>query len=153
MKITEHEMRGLLTGRCVPGDVKVNEELPAYLVRKLAVLQEVIDQHNAECDRLILEKAALQEKVQKLVAEVSECRRFVAEELGPEAEIAFRGLSTERADAVIREIKAQGVEILTGKLQLLIDDGTFDAKEIGVAAGTVHTGAQIASQLRAGDVS
>ena len=43
MKITENEMRGLLTGKCVPGDMKVNEELPAYLVRKFAYLQQKLD--------------------------------------------------------------------------------------------------------------
>ena len=43
MKITEHEMRGLLAGKCVPGDMKVNEELPAYLVRKFAALQQKLD--------------------------------------------------------------------------------------------------------------
>lgn len=27
MKITEHEMRGLLTGKCIPRDMKVKEEI------------------------------------------------------------------------------------------------------------------------------
>lgn len=40
MKITEFEMRGLLTGKCIPGDMKVNEQLPAYLVRKFSDLHE-----------------------------------------------------------------------------------------------------------------
>lgn len=44
MKITEFEMRGLLTGKCIPGDMKVNEQLPAYLVRKFSSLhQELLD--------------------------------------------------------------------------------------------------------------
>lgn len=42
MKVTEHEMRGLLTGKCVPADMRVNEELPAYLVRKFADLHSDI---------------------------------------------------------------------------------------------------------------
>lgn len=42
MKVTEHEMRGLLTGKCVPADMLVNEELPAYLVRKFADLHSDI---------------------------------------------------------------------------------------------------------------
>lgn len=53
-------------------------------------------------------------------------------------------------DAYLKSVRAEGVEILTGKLQQLIDEGTFDAKEIGVAAGAVHEGAQIAAELRAG---
>jgi len=45
MNITEHEMRGLLTGKCIPGDMRVNEELPAYLVRKFAELKGAHDAH------------------------------------------------------------------------------------------------------------
>jgi len=54
--------------------------------------------------------AALQEQVRALAAEVSECRRFVAKELGPESGIQFAALSTERSDEVLREIRAQGVD-------------------------------------------
>lgn len=57
---------------------------------------------------------------------------------------------TINTDAYLNSVRAEGVEILTGKLQQLIDEGVFDAKEIGVTAGAVHEGAQIAAQLRAG---
>lgn len=60
------------------------------------------------------------------------------------------GKDTPATDAYLNFVRAEGVEILTGKLQQLIDEGVFDAKEIGVAAGAVHEGAQIADQLRAG---
>ncbi|WP_205954170.1 hypothetical protein [Pantoea stewartii] len=43
MKITEREMRGLLTGKCLPGDMRLNEDLPAYLVRKFDELQQKLD--------------------------------------------------------------------------------------------------------------
>lgn len=52
MNITEHEMRGLLNGKCLPGDMRVNEELPAYLVRKFAELK-------AQRDTLAAENAML----------------------------------------------------------------------------------------------
>jgi len=52
MNITEHEMRGLLTGKCLPGDMRVNEELSAYLVRKFAELK-------AERDAMAAENVAL----------------------------------------------------------------------------------------------
>ena len=48
MNITEHEMRGLLAGKCLPGDMRVNEELPAYLVRKFAELKTQRDALAAE---------------------------------------------------------------------------------------------------------
>lgn len=44
MKITEHEMRGLLAGKCLPGDMRVNEDLPTYLVRKFDELQQKLDE-------------------------------------------------------------------------------------------------------------
>ncbi|MFW0699043.1 hypothetical protein [Pantoea sp. R13S299] len=59
-------------------------------------------------------------------------------------------IETPATDAYLNAVRAEGVEILTGKLQQLIDEGVFDAKEIGVAAGAVYEGAQIAAQLRAG---
>ena len=62
----------------------------------------------------------------------------------------FISMQTPATDAYLNSVRAEGIEILTGKLQQLIDEGTFDAKEIGVAAGTIHEGAQIAAQLRAG---
>lgn len=62
-------------------------------------------------------------------------------------------LNTPAVDAYLNSVRAEGLEILTGKLQQLIDEGVFDAKEIGVAAGAVYEGAQIAAQLRAGEPS
>lgn len=60
-----------------------------------------------------------------------------------------RHIETPATDAILNAVRAEGIEILTDKLQQLIDEGTFDAKEIGVAAGAVHEGAQIAAELRA----
>jgi len=48
MNITEHEMRGLLTGKCLPGDMRVNEGLPAYLIRKFDELKAQRDALAAE---------------------------------------------------------------------------------------------------------
>lgn len=53
MNITEHEMRGLLAGKCLPGDMRVNEELPVYLVRKFAELKTQRDALAAENATLI----------------------------------------------------------------------------------------------------
>lgn len=59
-------------------------------------------------------------------------------------------LKTPATDTILNEVRAEGIEILTGKLQQLIDEGAFDAKEIGVAAGAVDAGNFHAAQLRAG---
>ncbi|MFK3932187.1 hypothetical protein ACI2JB_01140 [Pantoea agglomerans] len=42
MKITEAEMRGLITGKAMPADINFGESLSAYLVRKFAELNEKI---------------------------------------------------------------------------------------------------------------
>lgn len=77
-----------------------------------------------------------------------------ANEQGKDSISHLRALEIIKAEtpataACLNSVRAEGVEILTGKLQQLIDEGVFDAKEIGVAAGAVHEGAQIAAQLRA----
>lgn len=59
-------------------------------------------------------------------------------------------IQTPVTDALLNSVRAEGVEILTSRLQTLIDEGVFDAKEIGVAAGAVYEGAQIAENLRSG---
>lgn len=51
MNVTEHEMRGLLAGKCVPGDMLVNEELASYLVRKFEALQQKLDAAQEEIAR------------------------------------------------------------------------------------------------------
>ncbi|CAM8266083.1 Ead/Ea22-like family protein [Escherichia coli] len=57
---------------------------------------------------------------------------------------------TPATDAFLAEVRAQGVEMLTSKLQSLIDEGNFEGDEIGVIAGAVYTGADIAAQIRKG---
>ncbi|WP_312062308.1 hypothetical protein [Pantoea septica] len=48
MNITEHEMRGLLAGKCLPADFLVGESLAAYLVRKFNLMQQKLDELAAE---------------------------------------------------------------------------------------------------------
>jgi len=57
---------------------------------------------------------------------------------------------TPATSAFLAEVRAQGVEMLTSKLQSLIDEGNFEGDEIGVIAGAVYTGADIAAQIRKG---
>ncbi|AFJ98820.1 hypothetical protein [Cronobacter sakazakii] len=67
-----------------------------------------------------------------------------------EAEKAIRA-ETPATGAFLTELKAQGVEMLAGRLQALIDEGNFDGNEVGVIAGAVYTGADMAAQLRNGE--
>lgn len=72
------------------------------------------------------------------------------EELNHRIETATQ---TPDTDAFIAEQRAVGVEMLTAKLQSLIDEGNFEGDEIGMIAGAVYTGADIAEQLRQGCAS
>lgn len=64
--MTVYEMEGFLRGKCLPGDMKVNESNAQYLVRKLSELQSqnadmAVQLANAEskCRELAAENAAL----------------------------------------------------------------------------------------------
>lgn len=95
MNITEHEMRGLLTGKCLPGDMLVNEELPAYLVRKFAELKGPHDAHKQ--DVITWEKsmmAAIGEdgvgSVTKAIAELkAQCDALAAENVALKSAINY----------------------------------------------------------------
>ena len=50
--MTVYEMEGFLRGKCVPGDLKVNETNAEYLVRKFAELEN-------KCAALVTENARL----------------------------------------------------------------------------------------------
>lgn len=70
--MTLFEMEGFLRGKCLPGDMKVNESNAQYLVRKFSELQS----QNAEL------------AVQLANAE-SKCRELAAENVGLKAGIGF----------------------------------------------------------------
>lgn len=52
--MTVYEMEGFLRGKCVPGDLKVNETNAEYLVRKFAELEN-------KCAALVAENAAFKD--------------------------------------------------------------------------------------------
>ncbi|MDU4128672.1 hypothetical protein [Pantoea sp.] len=93
MNITEHEMRGLLAGKCLPGDMRVNEELPAYLVRKF-------DELKAQRDALAAENAALTGFIQKDCCVYRSGIVVNAEAYVPETPATDAHLNSVRADAV-----------------------------------------------------
>ena len=96
MKVTEHEMRGLLAGKCVPGDMMVNEELPAYLVRKFAAIQQKLDARGDTLD----ERA-------EIIHAYSKTQREFAEQLNCDSdnESILKAIHTlqQKLDALSRE--------------------------------------------------
>lgn len=73
------EMEGFLRGKCIPGDIKVNESNAEYLVRKIRAVSEL--QGEVTALAATLEKCRevsgcpvgvdLQDHLQKLVSELS----------------------------------------------------------------------------------
>lgn len=57
---------------------------------------------------------------------------------------------TPATDRIYAGIKADGVEALADRLQKHLDDGDFSANEVGVIAGAIHCGREMAQQLRDG---
>ena len=58
--MTVYEMEGFLRGKCVPGDLKVNETNAEYLVRKFAELEN-------KCAALVVENARLKSGIAGLI--------------------------------------------------------------------------------------
>lgn len=117
MKVTEQEMRGLLTGKCVPGNMKVNEELPAYLVRQFAALHEQVQQLAAENAALKLRTVVVPNKAYVKDAGCNMVRWASLIDALSNAGVAFRrddgeliasSRETTATDAWLNEVRAQG---------------------------------------------
>lgn len=147
MNITEHEMRGLLTGKCVPGDMQVNEELPAYLVRKFAEQQQKLEQ--AEGDAQV--GLQLSERLCRQLGEVkealeSEKRLSAMYKKMRGTAVAGHAQYLERINAVAEELG----NLAGAMLNRTLDSGSKQAVAYADCADMV---AKFAAQLRAGEPS
>lgn len=114
-----------------------------------------IEQLKAERDALAIENVALKATVDAVIG-VADNSDGIAGwhkngelaswyELLPELDAEFR-----ETDAFLNSVRAEGVEMLTAKLQAHISGGDFVGEEIAAISGAVDAGADIAAQLRAG---
>jgi hypothetical protein len=133
------EMQGLLAGKCLPSDMKVNESLAEYLLRKLEDRNELERQLSAKTisEQNIINAFGISgegahsklviEYVHGLVAENSELKQFpeqivsfvgklgtseVGHDTREKIETAAKRIKMINSDAAIAEIKAQGVDEL-----------------------------------------
>ncbi|EOH3175359.1 TPA: hypothetical protein QHA92_003870 [Enterobacter kobei] len=102
--------------------------------------QEATKQSEAKCAALAAENAGLKEACGG-DGSYRDCPACAHSEY-------IEAPDTPATDAFLAEMRAQGVEMLTTKLQQLIDEGNFEGDEVGLIAGAVYTGADIAAQLR-----
>lgn len=134
------------------GTCDISDGQVSYLIRTYAALE-------AKCAALAAENAGLKSKGRELLGEACAVYAKLNKLIDPEIGDFIDGQTlhefqfvldceTPATDAFLAEVRAQGVEMLTSKLQSLIDEGNFEGDEIGVIAGAVYTGADIAAQLR-----
>lgn len=111
--MTVYEMEGFLRGKCVPGDLKVNETNAEYLVRKFAELEN-------KCAALAEENAGLNDKMNKLlvwpgIEFYSSAWEFCNLD-GDDALEFMSNKETSATDAFLAEVRAQGVEMFADNL-------------------------------------
>ncbi len=119
MKLNLIEMEGFLRGKCLPGDMLVNETNAQYLVRKFA-------EADAKCAELAAENAGL-----KAAAEFATAPDMW-EELGGNvmryqyqewyADKLKSAIQTPATDAFLAEVRAQGVEMAVDGVKQCYDN-------------------------------
>lgn len=112
-----YEMEGFLRGKCLPGDMKVNESDAQYLVRKFSELQSQnadmsVHLANAEskCMELAVENSAIKVMNDCLSEEMRGYESDGAFE-GPKMHLLWWKAETPATDAFLAEVRAQGVEM------------------------------------------
>lgn len=113
------EMEGFLHGKCLPGDMLVNETNAQYLHRKLTAYEATAANLAAQVQvqGLAAENAALKASKPSFKSMMAALDAYYADEEVPESAmlIAFnilRGsIETPTTDAALAEIRAQGVEL------------------------------------------
>ncbi|QZA70422.1 hypothetical protein AH03_5 [Erwinia phage AH03] len=134
MKVSIVEMIGMLQGKCLPRNIKVNESLAAYLVRQFEELHSERDALQEQVQKLAAENAAMKSEELVELLRLVECmnsdhcevnyghshewiRHIVARQNEYEEKfddtpwgIIVRGSKYLATDAVIRDIGAKSVD-------------------------------------------
>ncbi|OHY72438.1 hypothetical protein [Enterobacter roggenkampii] len=130
------EMDGFLRGKCLPGDMKVNETNAEYLVRKFTELEQKLAESQREFRAVDATIENLQMQVEKLAAENAQMLRLLTDisenhdEYVNQDEYLYAGIPMDyvseinsyvsrdveaenpfkATDAFLAEVRAQGVE-------------------------------------------
>ena len=118
-QMTLIEMNGFLKGKCIPGDLKVNETNAEYLVRKLGELESKLETALRECrsagitiDNLEAKCAALLDELDKWKQE-SSAWQAVAEKQLALATNAEQKISELEATGIITKVGGRDMAELT----------------------------------------
>lgn len=136
MRMNVFEMEGFLRGKCVPRDLKVNETNAEYLVRKFGELESkletafrecrsagiTIDNLEAKCAALAVENAGLKAAAKETLAHWAAAEPGEMEQMMdkcmPNLRVAY--CETPATDAILAEVRAQGVKSLSNAVQSVI---------------------------------
>lgn len=134
------EMEGFLRGKCLPGDMKVNETNAEYLVRKFTELEQKLADSQREFRAADATIENLQMQVEKLAAENAGLKAANAEGCKWDGE-QWVGISiqTPQTDAFLAEVRAQGVEEFLRDSQLPYQIATVLADYDNVDDATLQT--------------
>lgn len=161
MKINLIEMEGLLRGKCLPGNMMVNESLAEYLVRQFAKLNEQLAESRREFRAANATIHNLEMKVEQVVAEnagLIEAAEFATvpdmwieqadgmldyRYIDWYVDVLKAAMETPATDAYLAEVRAQGVEMFASHLRTN-DNGASVCKMIALGAD------EFAAQLRQG---
>ncbi|ELX2307284.1 hypothetical protein [Yersinia enterocolitica] len=104
------EMHGLITGKCVAGDMFVNESVAEYLIRKIANIE---DQRNAALNACTLIADALGIKGAVAGDTIAKVQQLVAENAAAIEAVRIFSNATEQLTEIIGdEIGMDGVSLL-----------------------------------------
>ncbi|EGH3717597.1 hypothetical protein IEB60_004005 [Salmonella enterica] len=172
-----YEMEGFLLGKCIPGDLKVNETNAEYLVRKFSEAEERCAELSARLSMIngIIEAAEQGNKLAQEATEtlVQERNALAAENVGlkaalndilqPDAAVlernhrvrALDAMETPVTDDFLAEVRAQGVEMFADKYRAQLTalpttpENIFDAAHVSLRY-QIFDADEFAAQLRKG---
>lgn len=137
--MTVYEMEGFLRGKCVPGDLKVNETNAEYLVRKFAELEN-------KCAALVAENARLK-KFCKDAAFDADYEAELGMERGGFTD-ALNDIKTPATDTFLAEVRAQGVDMARNAMIDFVDGEVGPNKNVPGLIRGAEICVSIAEQLR-----
>lgn len=156
-----HEMDGFLKGKCLPGDMLVNETNAEYLARKFAELQSALDVQTERSDGLAAENAAL-----KAICE--DRRTFIMNgvqlgyiqvptvETDPALETIRIAVSpqepTPNTDAWVNEQQAKGVDAFSTEIGALFQQMPKNSAQAKAVKSVVLRAVAFAAQIRGSQV-
>lgn len=118
MKITETEMRGLITGKAMPADIFVGESLAAYLVRKFKSLHTERDELAAAHSELRESMAAIHNTIRLDGVNTSLGALLSASKRAHEASLP--------TDAYLNSVRAEGIHFAANRMLAAWERGFID---------------------------